>query len=244
MATDAFVGSDVALGIGVVVDACVDVAKFTGVSEGTLVDSVRGVFVGEARIVGDEVGCGKAAPSAVNRRQHPHNAVTIVPPMIDALAIGLEFQNLESDSTVCLGFRIGFVIAQVGATGNRADNLRHNEHPCYFIMWRMADSILVIETIVSSPGVMGGKPRIAGQRVSVANIAVLHEMHKWSADKIVDEFDLTLAQVYAALAYYYDHKTEIDRSIEEGDKAVREIGISAKEFKQKIESRRAGSQGR
>lgn len=77
----------------------------------------------------------------------------------------------------------------------------------------MADSVLAIEHIVSTPGVMGGKPRIAGQRVSVETVAVLHEMHAWGAEQIAGELGLTLAKVHAALAYYYDHKQELDRSI-------------------------------
>jgi hypothetical protein len=36
-----------------------------------------------------------------------------------------------------------------------------------------------------------------------------------SADEIVAEYDLTLADVYAALTYYFDHRAEIDRAIEE-----------------------------
>ena len=104
----------------------------------------------------------------------------------------------------------------------------------------MADNILLIEHIVSTPGVMGGKPRIAGQRVSVANIAVLHERHHWSAETIAGELDLTLAEVYAALAYYFDHKAEIDRSVSEGEKIVRSVGISTEELKRRITERNAG----
>ena len=40
--------------------------------------------------------------------------------------------------------------------------------------------------------------------------------HEWlgrSADEIATEYDLTLADVYAAVAYYYDHRAEIDKSI-------------------------------
>jgi uncharacterized protein (DUF433 family) len=67
--------------------------------------------------------------------------------------------------------------------------------------------------IVATPDTLGGKPRIAGRRIAVADIAVWHERMGWSADRICDEFDLTLAEVHAALAYYFDHKTEIDRRL-------------------------------
>jgi uncharacterized protein (DUF433 family) len=70
--------------------------------------------------------------------------------------------------------------------------------------------------IESTPGISGGKPRIAGHRITVQNIAVWHERLGKSADEIAAEYDLTLADVYAALAYYFDHRAEIDQSIAEG----------------------------
>ena len=71
------------------------------------------------------------------------------------------------------------------------------------------------EHIEVTPGVAGGKPRIAGHRITVHNIAIWHERMGKSADEIATEYDLTLADVYAALAYYFDHREEIDRDIEE-----------------------------
>ena len=68
-----------------------------------------------------------------------------------------------------------------------------------------------------APGVAGGKPRIAGRRITVQNVVIWHERLGKSADEIASEYDLTLADVYAALAYYFDHREEIDRSIREGE---------------------------
>jgi hypothetical protein len=36
-----------------------------------------------------------------------------------------------------------------------------------------------------------------------------------SADGIAAEYDLTLANIHAALAYYFDHRAEIDQAIED-----------------------------
>ena len=64
--------------------------------------------------------------------------------------------------------------------------------------------------------IAGGKPRIAGHRITVQNVVVWHERMGKSADEIATEYDLTLADVYAALAYYFDHRAEVDESIREG----------------------------
>ena len=64
-----------------------------------------------------------------------------------------------------------------------------------------------------TPGVCGGKPRITGHRITVANIVIWHERLGKSADEIATEYDLTLSDVYAALAYYFDNREAIDESI-------------------------------
>ena len=66
-----------------------------------------------------------------------------------------------------------------------------------------------------TPGIVGGKPRVAGHRITVENIVIWHERMGKCADEIAAEYELTLADVYAALAYYYDHRAEIDHSMEE-----------------------------
>jgi uncharacterized protein (DUF433 family) len=74
--------------------------------------------------------------------------------------------------------------------------------------------------IEMTPGVLGGKPRIAGRRISVQNVVIWHEWLGWSADEIANEFDLTLAEIYAALAYYYNNPEEIDQSINDSQAFV------------------------
>ena len=68
-----------------------------------------------------------------------------------------------------------------------------------------------------TPGVCGGKPRIAGHRITVQNVAFWHEREGKTVDEIATEYDLSLSDVHAALAYYYDHKDEVDRRTAEGE---------------------------
>ena len=71
------------------------------------------------------------------------------------------------------------------------------------------------EHIEITPDTAGGKPCIRGRRITVQNVAMWHERLGKSADEIAVEYDLTLADVYAALAYYFDHRADIDRRIAE-----------------------------
>ncbi len=65
--------------------------------------------------------------------------------------------------------------------------------------------------IVLTPSVRAGRPRITGRRITVADVALWHIQQGISVDEIVAEYDLTHAQVYAALTYYFDHKSEVDK---------------------------------
>jgi uncharacterized protein (DUF433 family) len=67
--------------------------------------------------------------------------------------------------------------------------------------------------IEMTPGIAGGKPRIAGRRFTVQNIVVWHEHMGKTPDEIGAEYNLALAEIYAALAYYFDHREAIDQSI-------------------------------
>ncbi|HZO24460.1 MAG TPA: DUF433 domain-containing protein [Chloroflexota bacterium] len=67
-------------------------------------------------------------------------------------------------------------------------------------------------------GAGGPKPCIAGSRIRVIDVLGWYEGLGWSAEKIVEEFPhISRADVYAALAYYWDHKEELDRRMAEDD---------------------------
>ena len=67
--------------------------------------------------------------------------------------------------------------------------------------------------IRQDPDICHGKPHIAGHRLRVQDIALWHERLGMSVAEISADFDLTLAEIYAALAYYFDYKDSIDQDI-------------------------------
>jgi uncharacterized protein (DUF433 family) len=68
--------------------------------------------------------------------------------------------------------------------------------------------------IVNSPDIRGGRPRIAGTGVTVQRIVGWYKLGLAPED-IPDEIGhLSLAQVYAALAYYHANKDEIEAAME------------------------------
>lgn len=66
-----------------------------------------------------------------------------------------------------------------------------------------------------TPEVRGGKPCLSGTRLTVADVVVLHRRLGQSLEEISGKYDLAPSAVYAAMTYYYDHRAEIDQSIDE-----------------------------
>ena len=73
--------------------------------------------------------------------------------------------------------------------------------------------------IIQTPAVCGGRPRIAGHRITVQNIAIDFNAGMKPEDIISEKPYLTLAEVYAALAYYYANQKTIDADIMSDDAA-------------------------
>jgi uncharacterized protein (DUF433 family) len=77
--------------------------------------------------------------------------------------------------------------------------------------------------IESHDGVHGGRPCIAGTGVSVRRIALWHNAGL-VPEEIVRKFGhLSLAQVYAALAYYHANRDQIGADLESEARALEAI---------------------
>lgn len=100
---------------------------------------------------------------------------------------------------------------QIQDLSNKLDRLEqtrhgiHTEHP----------------HIVRIEGVHGGRPIVRGTGVSVQTIVEQAQLGR-SPQQIVEDFEgvLTLAQVYDALSYYYEHEKEIEQYISENREAL------------------------
>ena len=78
--------------------------------------------------------------------------------------------------------------------------------------------------IQSRAGVCGGKPCVAGTRIRVWDIHVWHDLRGMTPAEVVAEFPhLSVADVYAALAYYHDHRQEIERQALEDEEVVAKL---------------------
>lgn len=70
-----------------------------------------------------------------------------------------------------------------------------------------------IDLIYTDPDAKGGRPRLLASDARVADI-VMHQQHGAIGEEVTaGHFGIGLAQVHAAMAYYYLHQAEIDADV-------------------------------
>jgi uncharacterized protein (DUF433 family) len=69
-----------------------------------------------------------------------------------------------------------------------------------------------------------GRAWIDETNIKVVEVVLDQIAYGWSADEIHYQHPhLSLAQIHAALAYYYDHQAEFDRQIEESRRRAEKL---------------------
>ncbi len=74
-------------------------------------------------------------------------------------------------------------------------------------------TITLTQHIKITPDIRGGKPHLVGSRITVAEIAIMYLKMGQSLEFIAGKYHLSLASVYGAMSYYYEHKEDIDQQI-------------------------------
>lgn len=86
--------------------------------------------------------------------------------------------------------------------------------------------------IVRTEGILGGDPRIEGTRISVLQVYELVAQGEHPPVDVAGQLDISLGDVYSALAYYHEHPDEM-RSVraahEAAETALRKESLSPPE---------------
>ena len=77
------------------------------------------------------------------------------------------------------------------------------------------DKIESINLIYRNPKIRGGRPCIVGTDLRVLDIVISKIFAERTSEQLAEDYALTMAEVYAALAYYHCNKAEVDKDIRE-----------------------------
>jgi uncharacterized protein (DUF433 family) len=86
--------------------------------------------------------------------------------------------------------------------------------------------------------IVDGEALIAGRNLKAKLVAALYVKTGTSIDEVMAYYDLSRAQVHAALAYYDDHEDTIEQSFANAETYVREVGISADALIERLRTRK------
>lgn len=89
------------------------------------------------------------------------------------------------------------------------------------------NTIESINLIYRNPEVRGGRPCIVGTGLRVIDIVMATNFADRRPDQLAQDYDISLAQVHAALAYYYENQAEIDDDIREDIRIGLELAAEA-----------------
>jgi uncharacterized protein (DUF433 family) len=73
-----------------------------------------------------------------------------------------------------------------------------------------------------------GVPIVAGTTMKIIELVMAQRAHGWSPEELSFQFHyLSMAQIHAALAYYWDHREELDADMDQ--RAARAANLEAAE---------------
>jgi uncharacterized protein (DUF433 family) len=90
----------------------------------------------------------------------------------------------------------------------------------------MEATIQSINLISTDPNIRNGRPCIAGTSIEVSVIVIAKIVQGLEPDEIAANYEIALAQVYAALAYYYENKQAIDASISDRQQLAQKMKVA------------------
>ena len=99
------------------------------------------------------------------------------------------------------------------------------------------NTIESINLIYRNPNVRGGRPCIVGTGLRVLDIVNAMRWNGRSPEQMADDYQITLGQVHAALAYYYCNQAEIDADIRENERKSAALAEKALADKSSLYSR-------
>lgn len=92
---------------------------------------------------------------------------------------------------------------------------------------------------VSHIEIVDGQAVITGTRLKAKIVAAMVIKAESTIEEVMQQYDLNRAEVYAALAYYYDNQAAIEQSFRDAETYAREFGVSSDELIAKLRARKS-----
>lgn len=91
--------------------------------------------------------------------------------------------------------------------------------------------------IINHIEIREGRDYIAGTNHKAEMVARMFVGTDYEIEEVMQQYNLSAAEVHAAIAYYYDNQSELDARYAESIQWAKENAVTLEQFKAKIENR-------
>ena len=91
--------------------------------------------------------------------------------------------------------------------------------------------------VINHIEIRDGRGYIAGRNVKAEMVARMYVGTDYSIEDVMEQYNLSAAEVHAAIAYYYDNREELDTRHAEAIQWAEENAMTLEKFKAKIARR-------
>jgi hypothetical protein len=95
-----------------------------------------------------------------------------------------------------------------------------------------------MENIITHIIFRDGHARLASKpNLKAEMVALMYLGEGYTLADVMEQYNISAADVYAALTYYYDNQTELDERRERIEREIRENAINGREFLETLRAR-------
>lgn len=92
--------------------------------------------------------------------------------------------------------------------------------------------------VVNHVEIRDGEAYLSGRNLKAKLVARMHLWVKRSVEEIMAHYNLSAAEVHAALAFYYDNRETLDAEYAAHMELLKDVGTSTEAFRAKIDARK------
>jgi len=93
--------------------------------------------------------------------------------------------------------------------------------------------------VINHIEIRDGRGYICGTNKKAEMVARMYVGTDYTIEEVMEQYDLSAAEVHAAIAYYYDNQEALDAKHEAVISEIRENAMTLEKFKAKIAARQA-----
>lgn len=91
-----------------------------------------------------------------------------------------------------------------------------------------------MDAIIDHIEIVGDVPYIKGRHIKIKMVAQMYLAESITIEDVIEQYGLSLAQIHAAMAYYYDHKDYFNQKAQEIQPLIEKVKRESQERRERL----------